>query len=155
MKVKLRLSENGLNFIKSFEDFYPVVTLLPSGKVVIGYGHTGKDVRAPDLGMRTISPETATELLKKDLESVENLLNAVLKKPLKQDQFDALCDYLFTIGTAHFHKSSLLKSLNAGNFAQAAAQILVEGKQDALLKQRRRAEHALFTGQGYDLRQHR
>jgi lysozyme len=75
-------------------------------------------------------------------------VRAVVEIPLTQDEFIALCDLTFNIGTGNFDGSTLLRLLNAGDIDGAIAQFSVwnkaGGKVLAGLVKRRSAEAALF-----------
>jgi lysozyme len=49
-------------------------------------------------------------------------VNSLVKVPLSQNQFDALCSFVFNVGTRNFEYSTLLQKLNVGNYAGAAEQ---------------------------------
>jgi lysozyme len=67
---------------------------------------------------------------------------------MDQDEFDALVDFVFNLGTTAFAGSTLLRDLNASNLAGAAAQFQnwdhAGGRVLAGLLQRRLAEAKLF-----------
>ncbi|TVS40518.1 lysozyme, partial [Xylella fastidiosa subsp. multiplex] len=73
-----------------------------------------------------------------------------MRVPLKQHQFDALVSLSFNIGACAFHRSTLLRKLNAGDVAGAAQQFHVwkwaGGRVQSGLIIRRAAERALFEG---------
>jgi lysozyme len=112
----------------------------------IGYGHTGPDVHE---GL-TITQAEAEALLKADIAHAVETVNRVVTVPLTQDEFDALCDLTYNIGCAAFEESTMLKDLNAGDYAAAAAQFdlwdKAGGKAVEGLLLRREAEERLFTG---------
>jgi lysozyme len=114
------------------------------GVWTIGYGHTGSDVH-PGL---TILSEQATELLKNDVETAVAAVNKLVTVQLQQHQFDALVDFVFNLGSQRLAGSTLLRKLNAADYAGAAEQFLVwvrAGNQvlPGLLA-RRKAERAMF-----------
>ncbi len=115
------------------------------GVWTIGYGHTGPEVCA---GL-TVTPEQASALLQKDVSSAAEFVNKAVTVALTQEEFDALVDFVFNLGAGAFAKSTLLRVLNAGDFAAAAAQFAVwdraGGAVVAGLLRRRQAETALFT----------
>lgn len=152
-KHTLRISPDGLRLTQSFESFTPIVTLSPSGTPVVGFGHSGHDIRVADVGKRRVTLQEATDLLRNDLAPLEQALNVLVTIPLKQCQYDALCDYLFTLGIARFQKSKVLKALNKGNFTLAASEIrfTLPDKASSRLKKRREAEYRLFIGQKPEL----
>lgn len=93
----------------------------------IGTGHTSAaGPPAVKKGMKITAAES-DEILARDLAAVEVDVNAV-KVKLSQNQFDALVSLVFNIGGTAFKKSTLLKKLNAGDFAGAADQFLVWNK---------------------------
>jgi lysozyme len=71
---------------------------------------------------------------------------------LTQNQLDALVSFVFNIGIGAFKGSTLLRKLNAGDYASASIEILrwnkatVEGRRVVLvgLARRRVAERELF-----------
>jgi GH24 family phage-related lysozyme (muramidase) len=90
----------------------------------------------------------AETLLAIDLQKFEKCINDNVKKPLTQNEFDALVSFVFNVGTGAFEKSSMLKLLNSGHMPLAAGQfdrwIYAKGKVLNGLKKRRAAEKALF-----------
>ena len=151
--LRLKLSPGGLTLTQCFEGFTPLATLSPSGTPVIGFGHNGRDVRLADVDVKSISLEEATALLRSDLAPVEQAVRILVKVPLKQHQYDALCDYIFTLGIARFQKGKVLKALNKGNFTLAATELrfTLPDKAPARLVKRREAEYQLFTGASPEL----
>ncbi|WP_312069487.1 lysozyme, partial [Acinetobacter sp.] len=75
-------------------------------------------------------------------------VNNLVKVPLSQNQFDALVSLTYNIGSTAFKNSTLLKKLNAKDYAGAADQFLRwnkgGGKVLKGLVRRREAERALF-----------
>ena len=122
----------------------------PAGLPTIGYGHTLGVTMKDD----PITPEEADRMLRHDLDEAAKVVNARVRVPLTQGQFDALCDFVFNLGPARFVDASctLLRKLNEKSYQQASAEFyrwdkaVVEGKVVALpgLTRRRAAERALF-----------
>jgi lysozyme len=114
------------------------------GVWTIGYGHTGPDVVA---GL-VITQDQAQALLAKDVGSAAACVNDVVTVQLSQEEFDALADFVFNLGAGAFRGSTLLRVLNTGDFASAAAQFdawdRAGGAVVAGLLRRRQAETALF-----------
>lgn len=110
-----------------------------------GYGHTGQDVKP---GM-TITQAQADAWLECDLARAAQVVNSLVHVYLNQNQFDALCDFVLNVGAGNFRSSTLLRLLNAGNFAAAADQFArwtqAAGKTMPGLVKRRAAERALFV----------
>lgn len=123
----MQISETGINLIKQLEgcrlQAYDDFTGKPvnaggtvKGTLTIGVGHTGKDVIAGQI----ITQERATDLLKKDITNVEKTINAVIKVKINQNQYDALCSFVFNVGSTAFKGSTMLKFINQNKFAEAA-----------------------------------
>lgn len=109
----------------------------------IGYGHT-MGVHPGDI----ITAEEADTMLSSDLVWAETAVNGLVKVPLTQEEFDALVDFVFNIGTAAFANSTLLRLLNGGDYNGADAQFqrwdLADGRVLPGLLARRQAEAAMF-----------
>jgi GH24 family phage-related lysozyme (muramidase) len=136
------LSAAGLALIKSQEGFRAVPTQLPDGSWLVGYGHAR--ARA---GTR-VTKKAAAELLKRDLEPFERLVNKAVKQPFTQSQFDALVSFAFSLGAAGFGQSQVLERLNAGDVL-AAASAMDDWRGDSsefadALMRRRAAEKAML-----------
>jgi lysozyme len=118
------------------------------GFATIGYGHK----LLPNETYWTIDEITATRLLIADLTDAEAAVNNLVKVPLQQNQYDALVSFVFNVGAGAFRRSTLLKRLNAGNYAAAADQFPLWRKSNGVvmagLVNRRVHERAMFIGQG-------
>ena len=144
----MQTSEKGIALIKQFEGCRLTAYQDSVGVWTIGYGWTkpvdGKPIRA---GM-TIKQETAERLLKTGLVSYENDVSRLVKVDLTQGQFDALVSFTYNLGARSLSTSTLLRKLNAGDYAGAADEFLrwnkAGGKVLNGLTRRREAERALF-----------
>lgn len=144
----MKTSNRGIKLIKEAEGCVLKAYTCPAGVLTIGYGHTGKDVTE---GL-TITEEQAEELLKKDLEKFEKTVEKYVEVEMNQNQFDALVSFTFNLGSGNLAKSTLLKKLNAKDYAGAAEQFLVWNKAtvDGVKKElpglttRRKKERELF-----------
>ena len=144
----MKTSSNGTSLIKEFEGFVANAYLCPAKVWTIGIGTTiypnGVKVKKGD----KCTLEQALEYLQHDLKSFEKTVNESVKVPLSQNQFDALVSLAYNIGSGAFKNSTLLKKLNAKDYAGAADQFLVwnrgGGKVLKGLVRRREAERALF-----------
>lgn len=93
----MKISENGLNLIISFEGFCPKATKAVKTEkyYTIGYGHYGKDVGEK----QTITKEEALTLLKTDMKRFET---KVMKYNncynFTQNEFDALVSFAYNVG---------------------------------------------------------
>ena len=144
----MQTSDKGIALIKQFEGCKLTAYQDSVGVWTIGYGWTqpvdGKTIRA---GM-TIKQETAECLLKTGLVSYENDVSRLVKVGLTQGQFDALVSFAYNLGGRSLSTSTLLRRLNAGDYAGAADEFLrwnkAGGKVLNGLTRRREAERALF-----------
>ena len=93
----MKISENGLNLIISFEGFCPKATKAVKTEkyYTIGYGHYGKDVGEK----QTITKEEALTLLKKDMKRFETKVMKYNKcYNFTQNEFDALVSFAYNVG---------------------------------------------------------
>lgn len=117
----MRLSEKGLDLIKSFEGYLAKQSdgsckayRCAAGKWTCGWGCT-----------ENVTPLThwtaaeATEALAEEMRKHEREIERLVKVPLTQGQFDALVSFNYNTGA--LAKSTLLKHLNAGDYARAAS----------------------------------
>lgn len=141
----LSLGMGDLTLTKSSENcrliaYRPV----PSDPWTIGWGHTGPDVFD---GMVWTQFKADSQLLV-DMSTAESVVKRVVNIPLTKDEFIALCDLVFNIGSGNFLGSTLLKLLNAGNILGAAAEFCkwnkAHGEVLLGLTRRRDGEKALF-----------
>jgi lysozyme len=96
----------------------------PAGVPTIGWGHI-KTVDANDVRRgHTITEAVALALFEADLDEAERAVRRYTKVRLNQNQFDALVDFVFNLGAGAFQRSTLLKKLNAGDYAAVPAQLL-------------------------------
>jgi lysozyme len=138
------LSTKGLELLKVSEGLRLKAYKDAVGVLTIGYGHTGKDVTPG----KVIDEAKAEALLLADVEWAENAVRTKVTVPLTMGQFDALVDFVFNLGAGAFAKSTLLKKLNAGDYAGAAAEFprwdKAGGKVLPGLTTRRLAEQRMF-----------
>ncbi|WP_445392388.1 lysozyme [Stenotrophomonas pavanii] len=128
-----------------------VAYLCPADKWTIGYGHTGPDVKP---GLR-ITAERAVELLDADLAKAATSVRRVVRVPLSAPQEAALIDFVFNLGEGNLATSTLLRKLNAGDYASVPAQLRrwTKGRVKGVLKDlqglidRREAEVILWNSE--------
>lgn len=140
----MKTSENGITLIQKSEGLRLKAYQDSVGVWTIGYGHTGSDV-TPAL---VITQSQADALLARDLERFETGVARLVKVPLNQNQFDALVCFSYNLGLGSLQSSTLLRLLNAGDYAGAAGQFprwdKAGGKVLPGLTRRRAAEQCLF-----------
>ena len=146
MMKRMNVSSDCLAITKQFEDCKLMAYLCPAGKWTIGYGHTGPEVHD---GL-TIDQARADQYLMIDLQSAQNTVNNLVAPQITQNQFDALCDFVFNCGSGNFQHSTLLKLVNEKKFDDAVLEFSKwakgGGKVLPGLVKRRAAEAALFKG---------
>ncbi|OOF55775.1 lysozyme [Rodentibacter genomosp. 2] len=144
----MKISEKGINHIIRDEGERLMAYQDIVGIWTIGVGHTGFVDGKPVARGMTITKEKSREILKVDLARFEKAVNANVKVPLTQNQFDALVSLAFNIGEGAFSRSTLVRKLNAGDYQGASQQFLVwknaGGKVSQGLLNRRKREKALF-----------
>lgn len=140
---QMRVSNEGVIFIKRWEGFRSKPYVCDGGVLTIGYGHT-HDVRE---GQRVTELE-ADQMLRRDLDYYATKVADVIHITLNQNQFDALVSLTYNIGVPAFAKSTLLKKLNEGNFHAAGEQftrwVHAKGKKLPGLIRRRSEEQEMF-----------
>jgi lysozyme len=143
----MKLSAQGLALIKRSEGFRRQQYLDAAGYETIGYGHK---VALQESFPHGITEEQATELLMSEVCRAEQAIGRLVTVPLTQGQFDALVDFCFNVGAGRLATSTLLKELNAGQYAHAGLELLrwdyAAGQPNAGLKARRTAELQLWIG---------
>jgi lysozyme len=141
----MKFSATGMELLKRSEGFRNRVYLDVAGLPTIGYGHR---LLHSDSFPNGIDEPQAANLLTCDVRDAEQAVGRLVKVPLTQGQFDALVDFTFNLGAGRLATSTLLKSLNAGRYDDAAEQLLRwdhAGSQEiAALKARREAEVELW-----------
>lgn len=145
----MRISQAGIDLIHEFESFSATAYLCPAGVWTIGWGTTRVNGRPVTQGMTT-TREQADAWFAEDLRGFEQCVLDAVKVPLTQSQFDALVSFTYNVGCGAFRRSTLLRMLNQGDEAGAAAQFARwnkgGGRVLAGLTRRREAESALFEG---------
>ena len=110
----------------------------------IGWGHTGPEVHQ---GL-VWTQEQADDQLAKDKARAQGVINAFVSTHLTPMEDEAVRDFIFNLGEGAFRGSTLLRCLNRGDFAGAAAQFdrwdHAAGRVVAGILRRRQAETDLF-----------
>ncbi len=145
----MQVSDNCLKIIREFEGFKSKPYLCPAGIPTIGYGSTryanGTAVKLSD---PPITEGQADEIMHATLGQYVDAVSRYVTASINQNQFDALVDFAYNAGAQNLRTSTLLKLLNMGDYAGAAAQFDVwvngGGKKLPGLVRRRAAERGLF-----------
>ena len=153
--MKYTFSAAGIALLKQFEGLRLNAYKDIAGVWTIGYGSTyyasGNAIKPGD---KLVNTECAEDLLKVTLTAFERTVNRVVTVPLTQNQYDALVCFHFNTG--ELASSTLLRKLNAGDYAGAAAEFLVWNKitdpetkekvvSDTLVKRRAKEQKLFLT----------
>lgn len=141
----MTISKKGIELIKKFEGCKLFAYRDSVGVPSIGYGHT-KGVK---MGM-CITQKQADDFLREDVGICEKALNTCCTN-FTQNQFNALCSWIFNLGTANFNSSTMRKYIIARRGDVEITDQLVKwhnagGKPLLGLKRRRIAEANMFLG---------
>lgn len=150
----MRTSLKGILEIAEHEGIVPAPYRDSVGVWTFGIGHTsaagGLDPREMSSAMPTglqleKAVDRAIEVFRADLVKYEARVNAAIKVPLKQHQFDALVSFDFNTGG--IHRANLTKQINAGDMSGAGFMGWLRPPE---IKSRRTAEYRLFRTGDYD-----
>ena len=145
----MQISEEGISLIKHFEGCGLEAYQDSIGIWTIGYG-TIKGVKEGD----QINQDEAEHLLQEEMPEYEGYINEMVNVPLEQNQFDALCSWVFNLGPTNLQSSTLLKVLNEGKYDEVPDQIVRWNKAGGQvlkgLVKRRQAEADMFEGKKWE-----
>lgn len=112
------------------------------------YPYGPRDAAGKATGVMQITQEESDRFFDVDTAAARNAVANKVSVPLSNTQRAALVSLVFNIGAGNFAGSTLLKRLNAGDYAGAADQFLVwkkvQGVDSPGLITRRASERALF-----------
>jgi lysozyme len=157
----VKISEAGIQLIKSFEGCHNTPYRCPAALWTIGYGHVlypdQARLKTPERALYGIKDEhnrifeydEIDSLLEKDLERFETgVLRLCPSAADSQSQFDAIVSFSFNVGLGNLQASTLRMKYNRGDYDGAADEFLkwnkAGGKVLRGLERRREAERALF-----------
>ena len=149
----MKISPRGLELIKDFEGFSSSAYLDVVNIPTIGWGNTfyenGTKVKMGDQISKTDALKLLEVVANRDF--ADKIFPAI-KVKVSQSQFDAMVSLAYNIGVGAFLKSTLLKKVNAGDFAGAGEEFLrwnkANGKEVLGLTRRREREKQLFLSLG-------
>lgn len=148
----MKISQQGIDFIKQFEGFRAKPYLCSAKVPTIGYGSTRYADGTPvSLRDPAITEAVASALFKDTLVTYEKAVTKAVKVPLEQYEFDALVSLCYNIGVGNLVSSTLVRLLNADEARiEVAGQFLRWNKANSVvisgLTRRREAEREMFLG---------
>lgn len=121
----LVLSVAVLAAIAGYEGYRSTAYIPVPGDVpTIGHGTTRyEDGSAVKMGDR-VTPERAQVLLRNDASTFERAVKRCAPVPMHPHEHDAFVSLAYNIGESAFCKSTLVRKLNAGDYAGACREIL-------------------------------
>ena len=120
----LSLSAAGLVSLLQSEGYTSRAVIPIKGDVpTIGFGTTD-GVKMGD----TITPQAAVSRALSDVSKFEGAIKRCVKVPLTQGEYDAYLSLSYNIGSGAFCGSTLVRKLNASDYAGACEQVLVWDK---------------------------
>jgi len=141
----MKISQSGIDFIKSFEGLRLHAYDDGGGVWTIGYGSTNGGHQRD-----AITELEAGATVDGDVAEAEDAVNMFVEVDLHNYEFDALVSFTFNCGVNAFHGSTLLRLLNDGDREGASKQFIRwnkdNGKVVAGLTRRREAETRMFRG---------
>ena len=114
-----KTNEYGINQIKQLEGLRLTPYLDSAGVPTDGYGNTRDVVMG-----RAITKEKAEADLRRNLDTAERAVDALVKVPLNDYQFAALVCFVFNVGVDAFRGSTLLRLLNSGKYDAVPSQLM-------------------------------
>ena len=149
----MKISDRGLLEICEHEGIVPGPYLDSVGVWTFGIGHTvaagGLDPSKMARGMSAdVGPaiDYALTVFREDVAKYEARVNAAIKVPLAQHQFDALVS--FDLNTGGIYRANLTKAINAGD--PDASRHFFGWLKPVEIRKRRTAEKRLFETGDYD-----
>ncbi len=123
---------------------------VPGDVPTLGHGSTTHADGTPVKMGDTTTRQAAAVRTRIDVAKFEGALKTCVKVPLHQHEFDAFISLQYNIGTRAFCTSTLVRRLNAGDYAGACEAILMwdkfKGRALPGLTKRRREEHRRCIG---------
>ena len=150
----MRMTDEGLRLIMEFEGFRAHAYRDPVGIWTIGYGHTSAAGHPHVHEGMHITVAQGREILRQDVNKFAAGVRKLVTTDLTDAQFSALVSFAFNVGLGGLSRSSVLKAVNARDFAavprRLALWVKAGGRRLPGLVRRRAAEAALFMSSSTD-----
>jgi len=112
------ITQDTIDLVQRFEGLSLNAYGDATGKRTIGYGHLIK----PGENYQEIDEDEALELLHNDLQIAGSAVERLIRVKLDDNEFSALVDFTFNLGSGILQASTLRKLLNRGDYQGAARQ---------------------------------
>ncbi len=125
----MNISSVGLTLIAKWEGFVPVPANDPAGNCTVGYGdmlHLGP-CTPEELARPPITPEQGYAALLLKAQPYADAVNAAVKVPLNQNQFDALTSFCYNVGPYGSYFKLVIAAVNTGGNVRAAMSQCIKG----------------------------
>lgn len=135
--------------VRQFEGFKLTPYYDSAGYPTVGVGHLLSHERYADLGQwPSITPEQAEAFLEADLAPALLWVPRLIKAKLTDQQWGALGDFIFNLGSGALQRSTLRNMLNRGDYEGAANEFPKWNKAGGIVRsgltRRRLAERQMF-----------
>lgn len=145
------MTDEGLNLIKLYEGYSSSPYLCPAQHWTIGYGAIwGMDDTRVKEDHPDINEDQADYLLRRDVKKSEMAVLRHIRVPLEDGQFNALCSFVFNLGSGALQSSTLRRKINRGDYIGAANEfprwVFAGGRKLKGLIRRREHERLMFIG---------
>jgi lysozyme len=115
------INASGLHIITVSEGFSSTPYRCPAGVATQGFGSTRlADGSRVKMGSPSITKDEGKALLRQHLDHVESDIRSLIRVPLNENEFSALCSWVFNLGSGRLQSSTLRAKLNRGNRLGAA-----------------------------------
>jgi lysozyme len=123
------ISQRGLDFIKRKEGYFGKAYQCSAGVWTLGWGTIRWDAGRPVKKGDTCTQEQAEKLLLKEVQRVEDAVDATIRVPLSQGQYDCIVSFGYNLGigwiTGKGHQqATLIRLLNKGQYDKVPSELL-------------------------------
>jgi lysozyme len=155
-QVVKMINDKGLTLLKDFEGFSPEPYKDIAGVWTIGFGSIyGSDSKRVTKEHKSLTREEALKLVERDLKITEDRIARLVKVEVNENQFSALCSFVYNIGSGAFQRSTARMKLNRKNYKGCADEFLrwkyANKRIIPGLLRRRKAERNLFLNEELSL----
>jgi lysozyme len=133
--ISMRMSDRGRQRLTDREGKVLKAYRDTQGIPTIGVGHTTAAGEPRVVMGMMITAEECDQILIRDLAKFENILNASIRVPVADHEYDALLSVMFNVGPK-FATSTAIRRLNEGDRKGCAAGIAMWNKPPEIIRRR-------------------